>query len=69
MLMVNCNTENGGMEIDPRFVIDFGIALSDASRLRAPPNRTRGSALRDGVAPPPLAPAEEIGKNEAEALI
>ncbi len=28
-----------------------------------------GSSLRDGFAPSPLAPAEEIGKNEAEALI
>jgi methanethiol oxidase len=32
MLMVNCDTQKGGMEIDPRFVIDFGKEPNGPSR-------------------------------------
>ena len=32
MLMVNCDTENGGMEIDPNFVVDFGKEPNGPSR-------------------------------------
>ena len=32
MLMVNCDTENGGMEIDPDFVVDFGKEPNGPSR-------------------------------------
>ena len=32
MLMVNCNTATGGMEIDPEFVVDFGKEPNGPSR-------------------------------------
>ena len=32
MLMINCDTENGGMEIDPNFVVDFGKEPNGPSR-------------------------------------
>ena len=32
MLMVNCDTQNGGMEIDPDFVVDFGKEPNGPSR-------------------------------------
>ena len=32
MLMVNCDTKNGGMEIDPNFVVDFGKEPNGPSR-------------------------------------
>ena len=32
MLMVNYDTENGGMEIDPDFVVDFGKEPNGPSR-------------------------------------
>jgi len=32
MLMVNCDAENGGMEIDPTFVVDFGKEPNGPSR-------------------------------------
>ena len=32
MLMVNCDVENGGMEIDPDFVVDFGKEPNGPSR-------------------------------------
>ena len=32
MLMVNCDAENGGMEIDPTFVVDFGKEQNGPSR-------------------------------------
>ena len=32
MLMVNCDTKNGGMEIDPNFIVDFGKEPNGPSR-------------------------------------
>ena len=32
MLMVNCDTATGGMEIDPTFVVDFGKEPNGPSR-------------------------------------
>ncbi len=32
MLMVNCNTKDGGMKIDPNFSIDFGQEPNGPSR-------------------------------------
>ena len=32
MLMMNCDSENGGMHIDPNFLIDFGKEPNGPSR-------------------------------------
>ncbi len=42
MMMVDCDTENGGMEINPDFVVDFG---KEPNGPRGPRNALSGRRL------------------------
>ena len=54
MLMVNCDTEEGGMAIDPDFVVDFGKGAERSEPLSRNPLSRRGLHVRHLVINDPV---------------